>query len=304
MSESVGIDTKSQWESAVEHERRRLIGVAFRMLGTLADAEDAVQEAYVRWFRLDEPARAQVRSIAAWLTTATTRICLDLLSSARYRHEDYVGPWLPEPIPDGAALSTNTDPGERVAFSETLSVAMLRVMEHMTPPERVAFVLHDVFGHSFSEIGEIMQRSPGAVRELASSGRRRLRAERRSEVDQRAHAQVVQAFLEACDDGDVVRLTSLLDPSVVLTSDGGGFARAARNPIYSADKVARFVLGVRQRRPDVWLRTGQATDESVILLVERSGVSGVLSLRVAGGSVVEVWIQWNPHKLTQWGAIA
>lgn len=282
-----------------ESQRRRLVGIAFRMLGTVVEAEDAVQEAFVRWLRLDESARSRIRDAAAWLTTVTTRVCLDVLGSARVRREAYVGPWLPEPLPAGMEAD---DPLGRVVLEESVSTALLVLMERMTPAERVAFVLHDVFGYPFARIGAMIGRSSGAARELASSGRRRLAAERRRSVDRHAHAEAVTAFLAACEDGDVTRLASLLDPGVVLTSDGGGAARAALNPIFGSDRTARFVLGVRRRRPDVRLRLGATADGPAILFVEERGVSGVLNLRVVNGAVVAVWIQWNPHKLTRWNA--
>lgn len=292
---------------AAEHplsatERRRLVGIAFRMLGTIAEAEDAVQEACVRWVRLDEPSRSQVRDLPAWMTTVTTRVCLDVLGSARLRREAYVGPWLPEPLPESTTVLDVGDPVERATLRESVSTALLLMMERMTPAERVAFVLHDVFGYPFAEIGEMIGRSTGASRELASSGRGRLGAPRRHDIDPRTHADTVVAFLSACETGDVTRLASLLDPGVVLTSDGGGSARAALNPILGRDKVARFVLGVRRRRPDVWLELGTTPDGPAILFVEERGINGVLNLGVVGDTVVEAWIQWNPHKLTLWNS--
>lgn len=289
----------------LEAERRRLIGIAFRLLGTVAEAEDAVQEAFVRWLRLGPDERALIREPVAWLTTVTTRICLDLLGSARARREQYVGPWLPEPVPGGdLSYAGAQDPAARAELVDSVSTAVLLLMERMTPAERASFVLHDVFGHSFAEVGAVLGRSAGAARELASSARRRLAREPRQAVDRRTHTDAVAAFLEACEGGDLVRLVSLLDPAVVLTSDGGGVARAALNPIVGPDRVARFVLGVRRRRPDVRLAAGRTGDGAAILFVGRDDarVSGVLNLRVAGGRVRDVWIQWNPRKLGLWSA--
>jgi RNA polymerase sigma factor (sigma-70 family) len=166
----------------VEVERRRLIGLAYRMLGTVSDAEDAVQETFLRWYRLDEAERAAANNQDGWFTRVTSRICLDVLGSARVRRETYVGEWLPEPLPAGylpaqdnatrVGSGTAENPADRVTLDESISSALLVVLEAMTPAERVAFVLHDVFAFTFEEIGGIVGRSPTAARQLASSARR------------------------------------------------------------------------------------------------------------------------------------
>lgn len=165
----------SQTQAIPGLDRERLVGLAFRMLGTMADAEDAVQEAFVRWYRLDNAASHDVHNPIGWFATTTSRICLDVLGSATRRRELYVGPWLPEPVPDarflGGALAEASDPGEQLATSDAVSMALLAVMERMTPAERVAFVLRDVFEYSAADIAEVLGRSPGAARQLASSAR-------------------------------------------------------------------------------------------------------------------------------------
>jgi RNA polymerase sigma-70 factor (ECF subfamily) len=259
-----------------------------------------VQEAYARWYRLDTAERQSVRNPAAWLTTVLSRVCLDILGSAARRREQYVGPWLPEPLPADAPLLAAGDPIDQTIMRESVSTAVLRLMEHLTPAERVALVLHDVFHYSFAEVGIALDRSPGAARELASSGRRRLSAERRTIVDADLHAQTVAAFLAAASGGDLTELVRLLDPRVVLTSDGGGLARAARNPIFGSDKVARFLVGVLHRNPDVHLTLGETADGAAVLFVSDAGVSGVVNLEVADTGISQVWIQWNPDKLAQW----
>lgn len=291
----------------LEGERRRLLGLAYRMLGTTAEAEDAVQEAFVRWYRLDASERAAVENPAAWLTRVTSRVCLDVLGSARARRERYVGPWLPEPVPgdlfargDGAGSVDVADPAERVARDESVSTALLVVLESMTPAERVAFVLHDVFGYSFAEVAETLGRTPAASRQLASSARAHVRDGRAGEAGPGEHDRVVAAFARAADGGDLAALTALLDPSVELRSDGGGAVRAALNPVHGPSKVARFLLGVLDRQADARLAPRTTADGAALTFVRGGRVTGVVNLRVARGRVTAVWVQWNPGKLTRW----
>lgn len=288
-------------QSIVEAERKQLMAIAFRMLGSHADAEDAVQEAYFRWYRLEAAERRAVRNPGAWLTTVLSRLCLDLLGSARSRRESYVGPWLPEPLPEDSSANAGTDPEHRAALTESVSAAVLIVLESTTPAERVAFVLHDVFGYSFGEVAQITGRSVEAARQLASSARRRVRESRRHEVSAQAHAEAARAFLSAAAEGNLAELIAVLAPGVVLTSDGGGVVRAAPNRIHGSDKVARFLIGVLARQPDVSLVLGHSGGRAAVLWVNGSGVGGVVNLRTEPGGVTDVWIQWNPGKLTQWG---
>src|SRR6266487_1601287 len=168
--------------SAIMSERRQLINLTYRLLGSLADAEDAVQETYARWYAMSQQQQEAIESPGGWLTRVASRICLDLLGSARARRERYVGEWIPEPLPEpaewitGPSGSATVDPADRVTLDESISMAFLVVLESMTPAERVAFILHDVFGYSFAEVAEIAGRTPAACRQLASSARRRIRA--------------------------------------------------------------------------------------------------------------------------------
>ena len=170
--------------SAIMSERRQLISLAYRLLGSLADAEDVVQETYARWYAMSEQQQEAIESPGAWLTKVASRICLDLLGSARARRESYVGEWIPEPLPDSTEWSTGrsggatVDPADRVTLDESINMAFLVVLESMTPAERVAFILHDVFGYSFAEVAEIVGRTPAACRQLASSARHRIRRRR------------------------------------------------------------------------------------------------------------------------------
>src|SRR4051812_16144775 len=163
---------------AIISERRQLINLAYRLLGSLAEAEDAVQETYVRWYAMSREQQEAIESPGAWLTTVASRICLNLLSSARVRRERYVGEWLPEPLPDRTEWprGTQADPADRVTLDESVNMAFLVMLESMTPAERVSFILHDVFRYTFGEVAEIVGRTPAACRQLASSARRRIRA--------------------------------------------------------------------------------------------------------------------------------
>ena len=288
---------------ALEAERRNLVARAYRMLGTVADAEDAVQETYVRWYRLSDEERATIVNPAAWLMRVAGRVCLDVLGSARVRRESYVGPWLPEPLPRSSPLvaSEQLDPLDRVTLDESVSMALLVVLESLTPAERVSFVLHDVFGVPFAEIAETVGRSQDAVRQLASQGRRRVRERREGLATREQHDAVARAFLEASATGEFDRLVALLDPDVVLRSDGGGKMSAALRPVLGSDRVARFLLGLPRLNPGAAL-TVTATTDGIALLARVGGrADSVFSLIVEGERITEILIVRNPDKLTQWG---
>ncbi|WGL50980.1 RNA polymerase sigma factor SigJ [Nocardioides sp. BP30] len=284
---------------AVMAERRRLIALGYRLLGTLEEAEDAVQETYLRWYRLSEAERAAVENPQGWLTRVASRICLDILKSARVRREQYVGPWLPEPVPS-ELLAAPTDPADRITLDDTVSSALLVVLEAMTPAERVAFVLHDVFELPFAEIAEVVGRTPAAVRQLATSARRKVGSQRRELAPAPEHDALVRAFGAAAAGGDLGALTALLDPAVVLRADGGGVVSAARNPVTGPDKVARFLLGVLAKRPTWRLVERRTADGLALTYAEETAVRGVLNLRVAGGRITDVWVVLNPGKLAAW----
>jgi RNA polymerase sigma-70 factor (ECF subfamily) len=288
--------------------RRRLTGVAYRLLGSLSEAEDAVQEGYARWYALPAAQQAAVVSPAAWLTTVVSRVCLDMLGSARARRERYAGPWLPEPLPPDAAGWTSlasspaeTNPLERVSLDESVSMAVLIVLERLTPAERVAFVLHDVFGYPFADIAEITGRSTGACRQLASSARRRVHADGRTPVSSAHLPQAIAAFRGAWETGDVADLIDQLDSAAVATIDGGGKVSAALAPLEGGEQIARFFIDVYRRQPDAVIR------EVVIngapgLSVEDGGrhVLAVVSFAVRGRRIRNVWVMRNPDKLTTW----
>lgn len=287
---------------ALEAERRGLLALAYRMLGTVADAEDAVQETYVRWYRLSETGRAAIRNPAAWLTRVASRICLDMLGSARARRERYVGEWLPEPVPAGSPIASAVplDPLDRVTLDDSVSTALLVVLESLTPAERVAFVLHDVFGVPFSEIAEAVGRTADAARQLASQARRKVRDGRTGAATRAEHDALAQAFAAATAGGDLAALVAVLDPDVVLRADGGGLVSAARKPVFGADRVARFLLGLPHLLPAATVEPTLTGDGLAFLVRVEGRADAVISLAVAGGRITDVFIVRNPDKLTLW----
>jgi RNA polymerase sigma-70 factor (ECF subfamily) len=292
----------------VMEERRRLLSLAYRMMGTLSDAEDVVQETYVRWYRQSEEERAAIRNPAAWLTRVASRVALDALTSARARRERYIGQWLPEPVPADLFLGTApgsladgaADPADRVTLDESVGTALLTVLEAMTPAERVSFVLHDVFALPFPEIAEIVGRTPAAVRQLATSGRRHVQQHRVVPVAAAEHDEAVRAFLAATRSGDLESLMRVLAPDVELRSDGGGVVSAARNAVLGTDRVARFLLGVMAKQPRLQLTELQTADGLGYRLTIDGQFYGVISFGVERGRVADVWLVLNPAKLSSW----
>lgn len=286
-------------------ERARLLAIGYRMLGSRAEAEDAVQETYVRWYRLDAAEQAAIRNPAAWLTTAMTRVCLNVLDSARHRRETYVGEWLPEPLAVGSPLARGAaavaaDPAEHAALADEVTMALMVVLDSLTPAQRVALVLHDVFGYPFDEIAEMVGRTPQAVRKLASTARRHVEEERRRDATPVQQRQVVESFMAACLTGDVAALVARLDPAAVATSDGGGQVRAALRPVVGADRVARFLVGAFSKSPDLEARLEDAGGETRLVLHRDGGVAAVATFRVVEDQISNIWLTLNPRKLGSW----
>ncbi|MGP8299962.1 RNA polymerase sigma factor SigJ [Streptomyces inhibens] len=291
-----------------EEHRGRLWGIAYRIMGTVADADDAVQEAWLRWQALpDEPPVASPRG---FLTTVVSRICYDLLGSARARREMYVGPWLPEPLlggaggtlPVGPVAPDGSGPEDRVTLDESVGMALLTVLERLTPAERTAFILHDVFAVPFPEIAEAVGRTPDSVRQLASRARKRVRAEApRRTVDRAEHRRTVEAFLGAVMGGDFDALLSVLDPEVVWRSDGGGKVSAARRPVLGREKVARFVQGLVARgaeQQNLRVAVVDVNGATGLAFTDATGrQAGVFAFTVHEGRITEVDAVLNPDKL-------
>ena len=268
--------------------RPRLVGIAYAVLGTRAEAEDVVSDCWLRLAQAD--AREPVRDVAGWAVVAVSRRALDVLRSARVQRESYVGPWLPEPILD--------DPADRVSLDERVSFALMVVLETLSPAERTAWVLHELFGMPFPEIARVVGRSPAAVRQLASRARAHVAAGApRLDVDAADHRRTVEAFLAATAGGDLAGLLAVLDPDVVLTSDGGGIALAARRPVLGADRVARLLLGAAHRRP-VLHRAVTINGQAGYTTTDPDGrLLAVCALTVRDGRVVRVDLVMSPAKL-------
>lgn len=286
-----------------------LMSLAFRMLGSTHDAEDVVQETYTRWYAMSASERADIRSPSAWLVRVAGRICLDHISSARVRRERYTGEWLPEPLPDSAVWSSvrpsdqQQDPADRVALDDSVSMGVLVLLESLTPAQRVAFILHDVFKLPFAEIGTIVGRSTESCRALAVAARRRVNAVRQSEAPLQEYMQVVSAFKRACRTGELDDLIELLDPQVTARADGGGHVRAAPNPIHGADRAARYLLGICRRDPRVAmaLQSVENAGGRPSLVARIDGVIVVvISLYITQGRITDVWLTMNPEKLRTW----
>jgi len=287
-------------------EQRRLTGLAYRLTGSWADAEDAVQDAFSRWYALAPGERAEIRSPEAWLTTVTSRLCLDLLRSARVRRERYVGRWLPEPLPHAVTASLDVDrtddPADRAVQDESLSTAFLVMLESMTPAERVAFVLHDVFAYTFAEIAITLERSPAAARQLASSARRRIGAAARPASSGTDHAAAVHRLRLAWEAGDIGALVGILDPGVTLVADGGGVVAAALRPVHGADAVARYFATVSAQAAGLTLHERSVNGRPGLVAEHAGSPATVAAFAFAGGRIVRIWAVRNPDKLSLWGA--
>jgi len=288
-------------------ERRQLINVAYRMLGSATEAEDAVQEAIARWYALPVAEREQIASPGAWLTTVVSRICLNLLGSARVRREAYVGEWIPEPLPGsieqgvGGAGGGGVDPADRVTLDESISMAFLVVLETMTPAERVTFILHDVFGYPFAEVGEVVGRSAAACRQLAVSARRRVRASQVRAVASAQQAGIVRAFKTAWEAKDIDGLVGLLDPGATAVADGGGRATTFVQPIEGAEQIAQAWFAIANRRPSDMAFIERTVNGQPGIVAEQGGVTvTVFAFAVADDRITDIWVVRNPEKLRLW----
>ena len=282
-------------------ERRQLINVAYRLLGSLAEAEDAVQETYARWYALSPRQRDDIESPGAWLTTVTSRICLDQLNSARARRERYVGQWIPEPLPEPTEwVGVPADPADRVTLDESVSMAFLVVLESMTPAERVAFVLHDVFGYPFGEIAGIVGRTPAACRQLASSGRRRVRDARSAAAPTYRQLAVVREFKNAWQTNDIAALVALLDPDVTFAADGGGRAPAALDPVDGAELVARYLADLAARSSGLTILERTVNGLPGLIVQDGATIVTVFAFDLADDRISHIWAVRNPDKLRPW----
>ncbi|MEU2060157.1 RNA polymerase sigma factor SigJ [Streptomyces sp. NPDC013455] len=289
----------------VAGERRRLLNLAYRMLGSLAEAEDVVQETYARWYAMSRRQREAVASPGGWLTKVAGRICLDVLRSARVRRERYVGEWVPEPLPARSEWPAGTtddgtaDPADRITLDESVSMAFLVVLEAMTPAERVAFILHDVFRYPFSEVAAIVGRTPAACRQLASSARRRIETSRAPSTPTPQRARVVREFKQAWQSQDIDALVGLLDPDATAVGDGGGRVTAMPHPVEGAERIARFFVD-RTLPGRLTLREYTVNGQPGLVARLDGVVVSVYAFDIAGGRIRRIWAVLNPEKLRPW----
>jgi RNA polymerase sigma-70 factor (ECF subfamily) len=303
-----GHDRPDPGLDAIMSERRQLINLAYRLLGTLAEAEDAVQETYARWYAMTPQQQDAIENPGAWLHKVASRICLNVLGSARARRETYVGPWLPEPLPDPGELSGGrpeaaVDPADRVTLDESVSMAFLVMLESMTPAERVAFILHDVFGYPFAEVAEITGRTAAACRQLAFSARRRVRAAQPPATPTPRQASIVRDFKQAWEAKDIGALVRLLDPGATLTADGGGLAPAALTPIEGGERIARFLADLARAKAGNLRFLERTVNGQPGLVAQQEGVIvAVYAFEIAGDQISRIWVVVNPGKLRPWAS--
>ncbi len=281
--------------SAFTGHRSHLVGVAYRLTGSFSDAEDAVQEAWLRLAGLGEQARADIRDLRGWLTTVVGRICLDRLRSAAVRRERYVGQWLPEPL----VTSGEDDPLDAVVRDDGVRMAALVVLDRLTPEQRVAFVLHDAFGVPFAEIADALGCTVATARQHASRGRRAVaEADPPPRVALEEQREVLERFLRAVASGDLNAVVSLLHPDAVLVGDGGGKAKTAVNVVSGADKVARLVLGLVRRYGAVEGRPALVNgDLGLVFAAQGELTPRVEAIVVRDGKVAGLYDMSNPDKL-------
>ncbi len=288
-----GTDTELEAATAAfEAQRPYLRAVAYRLLGRVGDAEDVVQEAWLRWREVD---RATVVDDRAYLTQVTTRLAIDRLRREQRRRETYVGPWLPEP------LALEPDVADRVELADSVEMALLVVLETLSPLERAVFVLREAFGAPYEEIALVVDRSEDAVRQLAHRARRHVDERRpRFDADARTRREVTERFLAAAAGGDVDALMELLAPDVTLVSDGGGVVRAALRPIEGADAVARWLAGVAARGlAEPSMEIVELNGGPAAVVRSRGELQAAIVLGVAGGRVRAVYLVANPEKLAR-----
>jgi RNA polymerase sigma-70 factor (ECF subfamily) len=274
-----------------EQHRGRLHGIAYRMLGSRAEADDIVQEAWLRWDR----AGHEIRSAEAWLVTATTRLCIDRLRQLRTEREHYVGPWLPEPL----TLDTAPPADRAVELASDLSVAFLAVLERLAPEERAAFLLHDLFDSDYGAIAEILGKSETACRQIVSRARKRVREDQpRVQVSAEARRKLLHRLVDAVQAQDPARLIEVLAAEASWTSDGGGKTKAAKKVVHGAEHVARFATGVFHRRlAQVEFRDVVINGEAGIAAFLQERLLSVISIRTDGQRILDIFSILNPDKL-------
>ncbi len=301
-----GPDRTDPDDSSVLNERRQLINVAYRLLGSLTEAEDAVQETYARWYSMSAEQQHAIESPGAWLTTVASHICLDQLRSARARRERYLGEWIPEPLPDPTEWLTGNsggrvpDPADCVTLDESVHMAFLVVLDSMTPAERVTFILHDVFRFPFSDVGRIVGRTPVACRQLATSARRRLNGSPHLVTSTTDHGRAVAGFKEAWEARDLAALMAVLDPAATVIADGGGLVNTVLHPIRGGAQIARYYVNLAKRLPTMTMRETTVNGQPGLVGEDDGRAVTVYAFAVINGLITHMWAVRNPDKLHPW----
>jgi RNA polymerase sigma-70 factor, ECF subfamily len=276
-----------------EPNRGRMFGIAYRMLGSRAEAEDVVQEAYVRWHQSDRDA---IRNAEAWLVTTTTRLAIDRLRALKTERDAYKGPWLPEPVSAGGAAPP---PDQHLELASDLSTAFMVLLERLAPEERAAFLLHDVFEFDYHEIATVVGKSEDACRQIVHRARTRVKSERkRFDVTEAAKAKLLRQFTEAMNAGDEQALLALFAPDATWTADGGGRVAAAARPIVGADRIATLVMRLRGLLPEATtLELMEVNGETGLCIRTAGRITGVMSIQTDGDRIHAVYAVLNPDKL-------
>ncbi|GIJ25764.1 RNA polymerase sigma24 factor [Micromonospora qiuiae] len=281
---------------ALDAHRPMLLGLAYRLLGSRYDAEDVLQEAYLRWVRVD---RAGVAEPRRYLSRVVVHLAMDRLRARQSAREAYVGSWLPEPVP---TAPSPFGPLERVELRDSLSTALLHLLERLTPPERAVYVLHTAFELPYAEIAELLDRSADDCRQLHHRASLRIgRDQRRFTADRAEQERLLEAFIAAADDGDLVALTGLMAADATAWSDGGGRSRAARNPVTGADRVARFLIGIRSKGWPLTTHRTELNGQPAAVVITAAGARYAITLGTTAGRITDVFLMANPDKLA-WAA--
>ncbi|HET6742444.1 MAG TPA: RNA polymerase sigma-70 factor [Kribbella sp.] len=291
--EQTGDQTGEQLAAEFAEHRQVLVGAAYRVVGSVSDAEDVVQEAWLRWSRIDRGTMADIRDPRAYLIRITTRLALNRLREQKARRESYVGPWLPEPL-----ATDDDDPATAAELADSVSMAMLVVLETLSPLERATFVLREVFELPYDEIADTLGRSESAVRQLAHRAREHVHARQpRHHVDKARHNELTMRFMQAAGSGNFDEVVALLAPDAVLVSDGGGKKRAALRPIQGAGKIARWLFAVLAENPGFEIRLGTLNGETAFVAYDGDEPDTVAFLKSTDGRITDLYLIRNPDKL-------
>lgn len=284
-----------------EKHRPHLLGLAYRMLGEMSAAEDIVQDAWLRWRKEDHET---IRDPRAWLSAVTVRLALDALRSARARREKYVGPWLPEPLmPDDMRVLATDTPAAHAELASDLSLALLHVLERLSPEERAALILHDAFDCDYAEIAEMLNKNEAACRKLVSRARERVKADRpRYTVSKEQHLEMIGRFAQAVATGDTSHMTQLFANDIVFYSDGGGKASAALNPVFGADRVTRLIQGLTRKMHERFQPQFYATEingQPSLVITDGSEIYSSMTVETDGNQITGIYVLRNPDKLVR-----